>query len=171
MLCPMYRPCPVFELSHNLSCCLAIVVIGSVVVMIPPLCLGQGKSATEGRGSKSRDFPIFSPIIVFTFIPSPLTYVSEVAGDGYHMVIATNICVKRIARQLVWKKVNGGNVTAVSRCAVGWSVVFLHGQVFCVCWRRLQGLEVLIIRVCCKVGTRDFVLVSSGVLKLSLRYN
>ena len=49
----------------------------------------------------------FFPLLLYSPL-SPLTYVSEVAGDGYHMIIATNICVNRTARQLVWKKVNGG---------------------------------------------------------------
>jgi hypothetical protein len=118
MLSPTYRPCPrlravIYPLLLSSHCGHRNSYSDDTAVMFGP----RKKGATEGRGSKSRDFPIlflslYSPL-------SPLTYVSEVAGDGYHVAFATNICVNRTARQLVWKKVNGGCVTAVSRRGVG----------------------------------------------------
>jgi hypothetical protein len=61
-----------------------------------------------------------SPVLLLLSSPlAPLTYITEAAGDSYHVVIVTNICVKRIARQLVWKKVNRGSITAVRRCGMG----------------------------------------------------
>lgn len=104
--CPTDRPCPRLGAVAYLSCCLAVVVIGTVTVMTPPLCLGHGKRVPRRAEVAKVETSPFFPLLLYSPL-SPLTYVREVSDDGYHVVIATKVCVNRTARHLVWKKVNG----------------------------------------------------------------